>query len=128
MNRLQTEREIGLFIRRKLNATTAELDAKLTDRLFLARQAALAVQPAIASRRVASHVGSGLLAWSTENFRPFAVATVLVLTLMSGNYMMSAQHISEMEEIDSALLADDLPINAYLDSGFGSWLADSSQP
>jgi hypothetical protein len=31
---------------------------------------------------------------------------------------------AENEEIDSALLADDLPINAYLDKGFQAWLSE----
>jgi hypothetical protein len=33
---------------------------------------------------------------------------------------------AENEEIDSALLADDLPINAYLDKGFQAWLSEHS--
>ncbi|MGH8724065.1 MAG: DUF3619 family protein, partial [Burkholderiales bacterium] len=32
------------------------------------------------------------------------------------------QRAAELEEIDSLLLADDLPIDAYLDRGFQSWL------
>ena len=33
---------------------------------------------------------------------------------------------SEMAEIDAGLLSDELPINAYLDKGFDSWLKRSS--
>ncbi len=36
------------------------------------------------------------------------------------------QKAAEFEEIDSALLADDLPINAYLDKGFQAWLSEQS--
>jgi uncharacterized protein DUF3619 len=32
------------------------------------------------------------------------------------------QRVAELEEIDSQLLTDDLPIDAYLDRGFQSWL------
>ena len=32
------------------------------------------------------------------------------------------QRAAELEEIDSMLLTDDLPIDAYLDRGFQSWL------
>ncbi len=32
------------------------------------------------------------------------------------------QRIAELEEIDSQLLADDLPPDAYLDRGFQNWL------
>ena len=36
------------------------------------------------------------------------------------------ERAAELEEIDSALLADDLPINAYLDKGFQAWLSEHS--
>lgn len=121
------EREFGMQIRRKLNASTIELDKPVTDRLFMARQAAMAACPAPSPRLAITSVGQGLLSWSLENMRQVAVAAVLVVAILGGNYMMSVQHIEEMEEVDSALLSDDLPINAYLDSGFGSWLADSAQ-
>ena len=32
------------------------------------------------------------------------------------------QRAAEIEEIDSLLLTDDLPIDAYLDRGFQNWL------
>ena len=36
------------------------------------------------------------------------------------------QRIAELEEIDSQLLTDDLPIDAYLDRGFQNWLKKRS--
>lgn len=38
----------------------------------------------------------------------------------------SDQQVSELSRIDSALLADDLPINAYTDKGFNAWLKQAS--
>jgi len=35
--------------------------------------------------------------------------------------------VAEAEEIDSALLTSELPINAYLDRGFDAWLKRSSE-
>jgi hypothetical protein len=35
--------------------------------------------------------------------------------------------VDEAEEIDSALLTSELPINAYLDQGFDAWLKRSSE-
>lgn len=40
----------------------------------------------------------------------------------AGQYAANANH-SEVIEIDSALLTDDLPIDAYLDRGFAAWVA-----
>lgn len=34
---------------------------------------------------------------------------------------------NELAEIDAGLLSDELPINAYLDKGFDSWLSRSSR-
>jgi len=36
------------------------------------------------------------------------------------------QRAAELEEIDSQLLTDDLPIDAYLDRGFPNWLKKRS--
>jgi hypothetical protein len=33
-----------------------------------------------------------------------------------------SQRIAELEEIDSQVVTDDLPIDAYLDRGFQNWL------
>jgi hypothetical protein len=33
--------------------------------------------------------------------------------------------VEEIEEIDSAILTGDLPINAYLDNSFDTWLKRS---
>jgi hypothetical protein len=55
------------------------------------------------------------------------VYTVLSLALLAGSAAgiynwQQTQRIAELEEIDSQLLTDDLPIDAYLDRGFQNWL------
>ncbi len=32
------------------------------------------------------------------------------------------EQMNELEDVDSALLADDLPLDAYTDQGFAAWL------
>ena len=54
------------------------------------------------------------------------MALALASAILCGNALMSAQRSDDLEDLDSALLSDDLPINAYLDKGFHSWLADTS--
>jgi hypothetical protein len=39
---------------------------------------------------------------------------------------MADQRITEQSAVDSALLADDLPIGAYTDKGFDAWLRSAS--
>jgi len=49
----------------------------------------------------------------------------LVLALVGMQYWQRQPTVEEIEEIDAALLTSDLPINAYLDNSFDSWLKRS---
>ena len=51
---------------------------------------------------------------------------LLVLGLIGITYWQSMQS-SDIAEIDASLLSGELPISAYLDSGFEAWLKRSSQ-
>lgn len=50
----------------------------------------------------------------------------LVLGLAGVAYMHAGPS-SEIADLDAGLLTDELPINAYLDQGFDSWLKRSSR-
>jgi hypothetical protein len=57
----------------------------------------------------------------------FAMRVLLPLALLVGGgaaiyTWQQNQRAAELEEIDSQLLTDDLPIDAYLDRGFQNWL------
>jgi hypothetical protein len=128
MNAPLNEDELGMFIRQQLNAGAAQLRPALTERIFVARQRALQrharreAQPAVAA------VGQSVLSWGRDNLQAFVLALCLLLALGFGNYLMSMERVSELEEVDSALLADDLPIDAYLDRGFDTWLSNPQEP
>jgi hypothetical protein len=51
-------------------------------------------------------------------------ATV-VLFAVAAHFWGQLHTEAEIDEVDVALLSDDLPINAYLDRGFTAWLNDS---
>ena len=122
------EKLFGYKIKRALNQSLAE-DAVVSARLAEARSLALANQ-----RK--SRVGTwNLLAgnFSLGNQGPFEIAgryvlplVVLVLGLMAVNLWQQHQQAIEIEEIDTAVLTGDLPIDAYLDKGFDAWLKRSS--
>jgi hypothetical protein len=61
---------------------------------------------------------------------PWLRSGVAVLALLLGAvgtyYWNAFQDAQEYEEIDSALLADELPPSAYLDRGFHAWLEHAS--
>ena len=54
------------------------------------------------------------------------MALALVAGVTSYAYWQADRSIAELEVIDSALLADDLPIAAFTDRGFDAWLKSSA--
>lgn len=52
---------------------------------------------------------------------------VLAIGLVGAIYWKHQAPANDIAEIDLGLLTDDLPINAYLDRGFDSWLKRSSR-
>ena len=117
------ETQFGSKIRQLLNQGLS-LDKGAADRLRAARGRALARQrsepaPALAW---ADNVLGGLGGWSGVSLRlvaPFAALAISVAALYT---WQQNRVISDFEEIDSMLLTDDLPIDAYLDRGFQNWL------
>lgn len=114
-------------VRQYLNRGLQNIEPSTTDRLAAARERALARQ------RVTVRVGK--LAGAGAHFH-FGVAhpnrwlAILVLALGIGGYVYwtGQEQLAELTEIDSALLADDVPIGALTDKGFDAWLKDSGEP
>ena len=52
----------------------------------------------------------------------FVLLALLVSLVGVVSWHTFSQPVSEIAEIDEGLLTDELPINAYLDKGFESWL------
>jgi len=50
----------------------------------------------------------------------------LLLGMWISFYWHSMEYVAELEEVDSALLTDDLPPDAFLDNDFFEWLKDDS--
>jgi hypothetical protein len=100
------------------------LDAHKLERLRAARERALARQrpepaPVLAwADNVIGHLGG----WSGFSLRLLAPVAALAIGLSAIYSWQQNQRIAEVEEIDAALLTDDLPIDAYLDRGFQNWL------
>lgn len=120
------EREFAHRIRHHLNLGAEGIDRATVDRLFKARQNALERQKVAASRLSLAGIGN----IAADVMLPHARTVIALLGLMLGvagvSYWNNYQQAAEYEEIDSALLADDLPINAYLDKGFHAWLDQPS--
>jgi len=124
------ENFLGYRVRQLLNQDL-DLDGEKLARLSAARERAIA--------RQRSTVLSVSLAWTSSlagglGSNPAPVFSRLLLPaaiLLVGVYAIFAwqqsQSVQELVEIDSRVLASDLPIDAYLDRGFAVWLKRSSQ-
>jgi len=120
MNEQQTAHRIRQLLNRGL-----DLDAGTLARLKAAREQALARQ------RVTAPVF--VLAWADSVIGRFGgpasivprvllPMAVLILGLIAINQWRDSQTAAEIEEIDAAVLTGDLPLDAYLDTGFDAWL------
>jgi hypothetical protein len=123
----QDEQQFANKISQALNQGTDKLGLGVLARLQAARQEALAHQ----KTRLAGLSLAGVGHFTSDVLLPQTRKLVALIALAVGvvgtYYWNSFQQAAENEEIDSALLSDELPINAYLDHGFSAWLEHSSQ-
>ncbi|KAB2964142.1 DUF3619 family protein [Zoogloea sp.] len=120
------ERELQIRIRQHLNMSARDISLPVANRLAEARQKALSRQKVRARRLSLAGLGQSVADHILPDGRTaVAMLAVLLLALASG-FLGELQHVADLEEVDSALLADDLPIDAYLDRGFDAWVQNES--
>ena len=119
-------------LRHALNENLESLPASTTERLAAARKQALARKKAHAAP-VAERSLRGRLAglvdvdfhFSGYGLGRLGVALPLLALVvgLGGLYQYEQeQRIDELAELDAAMLADELPLTAYLDHGFNAYL------
>lgn len=127
-----------LFARRicrVLDEGTQELGPSVTERLRAARERALVRQPVEAHEHQIVGAGGaarlGRLGHHGDEhghpWRTLLAILMLVIGMSVAYYWNSFAQADENEQIDSALLADELPPKAYLDPGFQAWLSHYAQ-
>ena len=122
----------GLKTASYLTAGTANLPYDISERLRAARAQAVSVRKVIRTHAVAASAAQGTgpaLSWgSDEGFSlwnrigsviPLIALVVGLLTISS---LQTDSFVQELAEVDSALLTDDLPPNAFSDPGFVQFL------
>jgi hypothetical protein len=119
---LHNEQEIAYAIRRHLEAGTRQIDAITLNKLMLARQAAVERQKIPVAQLQLAGTGAVIERLVLPHLRTMAAFLALAIGATGTYYWSQLVEAEENEAIDSALLADDLPINAYLDHGFKSWV------
>ena len=130
---------IGRELARQLNQASAELPHDVSERLRIARQQALAVRKCepVLQNQVQVHVQGSSLTLSGPPSEGLGLWSILgsalpLLALVIGLVAMDVfdheQFVSEIAEIDAALLVDDLPPSAYSDPGFVQFLRQATPP
>ena len=121
------ENEFGYRVRQALNEAAEHLDYTTTFRLEKGRTAALARQrsPRAAAGWLPATQAAGVPSIETDSgsgwMRGLGLATPLVALIIGfiGIYQWQEdRRISELADLDFAVLLDEVPIGAYADKGF----------
>jgi hypothetical protein len=123
---MKQDKEFGYKTRQILNEGLDHLDGKIARRLHESRQSALTKQrQSIGVLRLAG-LGQGLDFDFAAHARTLLAIVALSIGATGTYYWNAFEQAQVFEEIDSALLADELPPSAYLDKGFHAWLERGS--
>jgi Protein of unknown function (DUF3619) len=116
------EQQFGNRVRHILNG--ASVDASIAERLRAARELALSRQrpEPVPVLRWADNVFGGFEGWGSLSARVLLPAAALLVAVAGIYTWQENRRVAELVDIDSQLLTDDLPIDAYLDRGFQNWL------
>lgn len=117
--------DLPRFFRHHLDAGLTTIGAETRNRLRNARQKALARHASTTARPV----GSVLALAHIDSFfgRALLRAAVVLVFAIGGAYWHANRYIVELEEIDSAILTDEMPIDVITDKGFDAWLKSHKQ-
>ena len=125
----------GLKIAARLSSGNTELPHDISERLRIARQQAVTNRKRtqlVTSTKSATEVygsgGSATMSFDDEGLNlwnrlgSFLPLIALVVGLISIAVIQNDLRATELAEVDSALLVDDLPPAAYADAGFAQFL------
>ena len=122
------EKRYAYRIRQTLNYGLKDIPPAATRRLDAARHLAVARQKQAAPQMVLAGASAPSF-WSGPQapyLKQFLAVLALLLGMWISFYWHSVQYINELEQVDSALLTDELPPDAFLDNDFFEWLKDDS--
>jgi hypothetical protein len=125
------ENEFGYRIRQALNEGADRLDYKTAYRLEQARAKAVAAlrgAPAFGWRPVLVPAGADepRVGWA-QRLGLAAPLAALIIGFVAIYQFHYEQRISELADIDFAMLLDEAPIDAYADKGFGTLLSTKTE-
>lgn len=122
------EERYGHRIRQALNHGLKDIPPAASRRLEAARHLALSRQR-VGQAQLTFAGGAGEFSAPSANL-PYLKQGLAILALLLGMwlsfYWHSTQYVAELEDVDSALLADDIPPEAFLDNELLQWLKDDT--
>ncbi len=130
------EGQFGLLVAGQLHRAADTLPHDIGERLRFAREralahAAFARRPAALPAAAVLGRGTAVLAGPPSLWLRL-VAFLPLIVLVGGLVLIQQHHLTEQihvaAEIDTALLADELPPAAYGDPGFSEFLLDAASP
>lgn len=128
---MMTEERLAYRIRQGLNQSLGDIPPSAARRLEAARHHALNHQKQpVAEWAFAGSIANGAFArliHGRDQARHILAMLALLLGMAIAFYWHAHQYVNELEDVDSALLTDALPPDAFLDKGFAAWLHDSSE-
>lgn len=123
---MNEDTEFGYKTRQILNQGLDTLDREVAGRLHQVRQTALNVQRVQVRGLRMAGLGHNVEVAFFSGARNLLAVMALSVGAMGTYYWNAFEQAQEYVEIDSALLADELPPSAYLDRGFHAWLERAS--
>jgi len=123
MNELRFGNKVRLVLNQGMR-----LDAQTGERLRAARERALECRKREreAALAWADNVLGRFGGFGGISIRVLLPAALVIAGLVAIYSLQQEQRVADLEELDARLLADDLPIDAYLDRGFEAWLRKTS--
>ena len=111
------------FVTQHLDAGARVIGQAPRERLKLARQAAIGRQRRASEARFAGVVG--LFNFDLYARRALMKSAALLIITIGVAYWHATDYIVKLEELDSAILTDEMPMDVITDKGFDAWLKSS---
>jgi hypothetical protein len=128
------EQDFAKQITRSLNVGLADIAPDKLARLRAAREAAMAnfrepapVAQTVTNTQLATNSGQSLDVSGFLRKPLFWLPLLAIAIAVIGYNAMDDDIADSAGELDAQLLTGELPINAFLDKDFGSWVKDSSR-
>lgn len=120
------EHRLAALARRTLDASCRDLPQDITVRLSQGVQRALAHQKQTTGWLHLINGGTLSMGGMLRPARTVLALLAMVAGMMGSYYWNSYQNAEDNIDVDTALLSDDLPMDAYTDQGFRAWLEHST--